>query len=98
MASGHYKSVKIHWSGNIIFAVSSRLYTALFKCNDLVSWSLLINKCFILSLHNIGHRRKIKDAINIHRGKPSLNRDIGQEHLPGMLQLVSHDVSHVTRL
>ena len=30
------------------------------------------------------------------RGKQSLNRDIGQELPPVMLQLVSHDVSHVT--
>ena len=41
-------------------------------------------------------RREIKQAIDTHRGKPSLKRDIGQEHPPVMLQLVSHDVGHVT--
>ena len=37
-----------------------------------------------------------KVAINIHRGKSSLNRDFEQELPLVMLQLVSHDVSHVT--
>ena len=39
------------------------------------------------------HRKKIKEAINVHREK---NRDIGQELPPVLLQLVSHDIGHVT--
>ena len=50
----------------------------------------------ILDLEENWHRRKIKEAINIHRGKLALNRDIGQELPPVMLQFVSYDVSHVT--
>ena len=52
---------------------------------------------------NTGHRRSVRDEhINWHRRnikearEASLNRDIGQELPPVMLQLVSHDVGHVT--
>jgi hypothetical protein len=50
----------------------------------------------ILALEENWHRRKIKEAIDIHREEPSLNRDIGQKLTPDMLQLVSRDVGHMT--
>ena len=42
--------------------------------------------------------RKKKETINIQRGKPVFNINIGQELPPVMLQLISHDASHVTLL
>jgi hypothetical protein len=50
----------------------------------------------ILALEENWHSRTIKEAINIHGEEPSLNRDIGQKLTPDMLQLVSHDVGHMT--
>ena len=52
----------------------------------------------ILALEENWHRRKIKEAIDIHREELSLNRDIGQKLMPDMLQLVSRDVGHMTWL
>ena len=50
----------------------------------------------ILVLEENWHRIKIKEAINIHREESSLDRDIGQKLPLVMLQLVSHDVGHMT--
>ncbi len=36
-------------------------------------------------------RRRIKEAIKIHQGKPELNRDTGLDIPAAILQLVSHD-------
>ncbi len=36
-------------------------------------------------------RRRIKEAIRIHQGRPELNRDTGLEIPAVILQLVSHD-------
>ena len=47
----------------------------------------------ILDRQENWHRRNIKEAINIRKGKPSLNRDIGQELPPVMHQLVSCDMT-----
>ena len=52
----------------------------------------------ILPLEENWHRRKIKKVINIHREESSLNRDNGQKLPPVMLQLVSHNVVHMTWL
>ena len=49
----------------------------------------------ILDLDENWDRIKNKEAINIHRGKPSLNRDVGQELTLVMLQLVSREVRHM---
>ena len=60
---------------------------------------LSVHNRFYLSKWRVGvSLHKAMEVINIHRGKPSLNRDIRQELPPVMLQLVSHDVSHVTWL
>ena len=50
----------------------------------------------ILDFEERCHRRKIKETVRIRNGRPALDKDIGQELPPVMLQLVSHDVSHVT--
>ena len=52
----------------------------------------------ILDLEENLYRRTIKEAIIISRGKSPVNRDVGQKLLPVVLQLVSHDIGHVTRL
>ena len=38
-------------------------------------------------------KRKVKDAIAIHKSQQALNRDRGQKIPPILLQLVSHDRS-----
>jgi len=39
----------------------------------------------------------IKDALNIHGEKSSLNRYVGQELPPVILQFVTRDSGHVTQ-
>ena len=50
----------------------------------------------ILELEEDWLRRKSKRPPT-YMGKPALNRDIGQQLPPFMIQLVSRDASHVTQ-
>ena len=56
------------------------------------------HQCSMKDVKILDHEnwRKIKEAINIHREKPTLHRDVGQELPPILLRLVSHDIGHVT--
>ena len=54
-----------------------------------------INDVKILDHEENWQRMKIKEAINIHKEKPTLNRDVGQELPSVLVQLVSHDIGHV---